>query len=121
QELACPACHATLFVLPASVYPRPRVPLVVLAKPRPPKNVEPEPVEQPAAPTVSEKTARRRARKRGESPAETTPAPKPPPLAVAVPRRRRKWITPLRVVLISICLLVTVMTWWLIHARAVDR
>lgn len=118
QETVCPACRSSLFIFPASVYPALQAP-----PPKPKKNT---PVRQSPAKggTARGKTtpgaaAPTKGRTQALSPraGERQPQTAEP----AGPKRHRKLVSPLRVVLASLVLVVMGTVWWLFHLRALDR
>lgn len=117
QNVTCPGCKTSLFVLPACVYPLPRA-----AKKRPQATV-PAPVEKslPSRPVTKSRApsplpqAETSAERRQAVPAE--PAPKP-----GLPLRRpRKIVTPLRVVLLGLASVVFATLWWMIHLKSLGQ
>ena len=134
QTPVCPDCRTSFFILPASVYPRPRLPRRRAAAAPPPQTefVSPikaesagepgpaprtagaiglkSPVDAPvrrAAPRVAHRTLRQAVR-------EWT-------AAIDFDRLRRKVLTPVRLVLAGVFAVVALTAWWIVHLRALDR
>lgn len=136
QSPVCPDCQTRLFVLPACVYPLPRVPKrKPLAPPKPQSEFVTREADHGAAKRFPSRNASRVA---AEEPANASPprerqAPLPvahrslravineAARAVDLKRLSRKIFTPVRLVVAGILLVVVAMAWWLLHLRALDE
>ena len=122
QRIACPACNAWLFVLPASVYPPLLKPTATASKAVRHKRVANE-AETPVAvapPRVAQATA-------------TPDPPRPKPVRELAPLvkeqvghikqwwRGLKLITPFRAVLLAVVALIGGTTYWVVHSRTLDQ
>lgn len=134
QTTTCPGCKTALFVLPASVYPLPRTQV-------PKKKValmERAPVDDETFSTTTktlnpDSTAGAGRRRRGSvAAAETKTATTllQPSFGerlrhsvepANLDRLRRNLLTPLRMVLLGVALVVVATVWWIGHLRALDR
>lgn len=146
QTQTCPVCQTRLFVLPACVYPQPRAPkrkaMVVPPKPAPavdPESVEQEPVKpatvkpqsaKPPAATLAEPKRKTRApteteRKPGaisSKPHDSLPAAARHIADSAdLDRLRRKLLSPVRLVLAGVALVVGLTVCWIWHLSALNQ
>lgn len=133
QRAVCPGCRSELFVLPASVYPVPRGPVV--KKPVKPARPSPLAIEEASVEGRQTPTAPTRSRGRSETVPErrratapAAPRPKAPPQGVLLAAResslarwRRKALSPLPLVLAGVTIVVAGTVWWQSHLRARDR
>ncbi|MBI3861688.1 MAG: hypothetical protein HY290_07315 [Planctomycetia bacterium] len=125
----CVACGTALFVLPQSVYPRPRAnPAEPAASPktdrarRKPVVISEPPVAErpPEAPPPSQResgTARNGLRTGRELPAPPEQA-SPQPRSLAGPRPRRRIVTPVRLVLAGVAAVISLTVWWSLRVAA---
>jgi hypothetical protein len=116
QVALCPACQSSLFIFPASVYPAPPAP--------PPKPKKTPPAHPPAGRGRSPRgkaATGSAAREHAPSPGTANGDHRGAATAPALPRHRRKLVTPLRAVAASLMLVVAGTVWWLFHLKALDR
>jgi len=136
QRPTCPECQATLFVLPASVYPAPKTPRrKVFVPAKPPR--APAPAETPAHDDAADLPPKKVVR---TGPVRPTVEPSAASAPVALPpkrsirqfvgesavhlkldRLRRKVFSPVKLVLAGVALVVVLTTWWIVHLRSLDE
>jgi hypothetical protein len=134
QTPICPACRASLFILPASVYPRPRSPKrKVVAAPRPQTEfVSPLPGDSADLPSRPPHAAGAvRLKETLEAPSRQAALPAPARTIrqivraaagdVDLDRLRRKVFTPVRLVLAGVLSVVVLTAWWIAHLHALDQ
>lgn len=146
QTQTCPACGLRLFVLPACVYPLPRTPKskAVVVPPRTKPDDDTDDARDAAAlPPKSKPATSKPATGAHAAPAGKlrpnadagkkpgTIAPKPDALPTAtlrsvasrvdLERLRRKLLSPVRVVLASVALVVGLTFWWMWHLQALNQ
>jgi len=128
QTVVCEACRESIFVLPASVYPLPRQSRK--SKPSPARS-EPEPVDPPVPADDTKRSAARgaspsRAARKSKpaaprAPREASAANLGPSAAGDRPEPRRRIITPVRLVLAGVVLVISLTGWWIFHLRSLDQ
>jgi hypothetical protein len=130
QTPICPECRTSLFILPASVYPRPRLPKrKVVAAPLPQTEfVSPPPSDSadgPSRPPHAAGTARLKdtleAPSRQAAPRTIRQIVRAAAGDVALDRLRRKVFTPVRLVLAGVFSVIVLTGWWIAHLRAIDQ
>jgi hypothetical protein len=133
QTATCPACKSALFVLPASVYPIPRSPVQkkVVRAPRPDEEDETSATATKSTkPDPADVGGPRRRPRSSAAPSRVATAAPEPSFAERVQqafepanldRLRRKLLTPLRLVLLGVALVIVATIWWIGHLRALDR
>ncbi len=135
QRPICPVCQATLFVLPASVYPTPRAPRrKLLLAPRSRSTTDAsasaEADAEAGLPPKVLKTARARpAAEAADSAATPLSVPKrsvrqivgESPLSQKLDRVRHKLFTPVKLVLASVLGVVALTGWWILHLHQRDE
>lgn len=142
QSLVCPACNTRLFVLPASVYPRPKLAAKKPAGgPAGSRAAQRETLTNtgPGSRTRQRRAARTGAKERSPGDAidaapavagATETATAEPGMAERVRRAwtdfdfarwRRKAFSPLRLVLLGVVAVVAATAWWLIHLHNLEQ
>jgi hypothetical protein len=134
QTPICPECRTSLFVLPASVYPRPKSPKrKVAAAPRPQTEfVSPVPSDSADLPSRPPHAASAvRLKETLEAPSRPAALPAPSRTIrqivraatgdVDLDRLRRKLFTPVRLVLAGVFSVIVLTAWWIAHLRALDQ
>jgi hypothetical protein len=134
QTPICPECRASLFILPTSVYPRPKSPKrKVVAAPRPQTEfVAPLPSDSADLPTrPAHAAATVRLKEALESPSREAALPPVPRTIrqivraaagdVDLDRLRRKVFTPVRLVLAGVFSVIVLTAWWIMHLRGLDQ
>lgn len=133
QSVTCPACQATLFVLPASVYPllRPPVPKIVARSSSAKGGAGLTDADSRGMHIASAAGGRTQVGSR-TSVGNGQSAPANPERTFhdrlrqafepdSLHRLRRKLFTPVRIVLIGVACVVAMTVWWIGHMRALDR
>ena len=134
QTPICPGCRASLFILPTSVYPRPKSPKrKVVAAPRPQTEfVAPLPSDSADLPGEPPHAAGAvRLKEAVESPSRQAALPPAPRTIrqmvraaageVDLDRLRRKIFTPVRLVLAGVFAVIVLTAWWIVHLRGLDH
>lgn len=132
QTIICPRCRTLLFILPASVYPLPKLPVPKPSKPAPRPREETRTREArtqekrtPSA-TATSSPVREDTRAETGRPASPPPVEKPrppkPPLSPQVKAwLRKKVFTPIKLVMAGVLAVVLLTVAWISHLRTLDR
>ena len=104
QQVPCPSCGEKLFVLPASVYPRP-------AGGRTPAQAPRKPAHKPTPPPQNSPGTGRKATPKGKQ---------PPPLAEPAPQWSFR-LSSLHLVLLGVLVIFSLTIWWAVHSRSLHQ
>jgi hypothetical protein len=119
QLVGCPGCKSVLFVLPKCVYPIPKKPPAPRVQASaPPPAAEESPRAKASQPRARRPTATSPLKKEAAQPKTVVTAPVPSPFDRAPPRRI---VTPIRMVLLGLAVVVVSTTGWMIHLRSLRQ
>lgn len=133
QMIVCPACKTSLLIFPASVYPLLRAPLPkkVLKAARATAGDAPVTTarqSETAAPADVARSRRRPVASVAGEKIANVQAPETAPGRLRrsfgpenLDRMRRRLLTPLRMVMLCVVLVIGATVWWISHLRALDR